>query len=569
MSARGVGGDGGRFRDDLPEGPTASDPQDRWMDRRFFLQRMGMLTAAALTGGGLPRSVAGAERVAGSPLGGALLSPFLRAAERELRARQPLDPVEATAWEAALLIREGALAPSELVRACLDRVERWDPTYMAFNEVLAEAAMERALALDDEDPSGPLHGIPLAIKDNYYTEGVRTTANSWIFEDFVPEYDATAVRRLREGGGVILGKTQMGPLATTRALTPDGRITTVSAWAPGDPSVSPGGSSSGSATAVAARLATSSIGTQTGGSITAPALAQGLTGLKPTMGRVSLRGVIPLSYTRDHPGPIARDARDAALLLQTMAGPDPADPRTLGLPPVPDLLTAATPVERGGSVVIRWPTRIGVLPGWVEAGNEDVSEARRAFLEGMERLGAELVEIELPDRWEEYTSGSFNGARLPERSEPFLEALKQDVRLFGVTLSSWINGLLLSGDEYLKAQRVKLAFLRLVLDEVFSECDVVVQTGPVPFDMIGLPLLALPIGTRTQGDRSLPQGVILGGLPFGEERLLALAAGWQAVTDWHRMRPEDPTPQEELRLGQGGRGGRGRLGVEVVAERSQ
>ena len=130
----------------------------------------------------------------------------------------------------------------------------------------------------------------------------------------------------------MLGKTQMGPLATTRATTPDGVVTTVNAWTPTNPNIDPGGSSTGTATAVAGRMATSGIGTQTGGSITAPSNAQNLTGLKPTMGRVSLHGIIPLSYTRDHPGPLARDAKDAAIMLTAMAGEDPDDPRTQGLP---------------------------------------------------------------------------------------------------------------------------------------------------------------------------------------------------------------------------------------------
>jgi Asp-tRNA(Asn)/Glu-tRNA(Gln) amidotransferase A subunit family amidase len=241
-----------------------------------------------------------------------------------------------TLAELAALVRAGELGPVELVDAYLGRIEALDPVLEAFNTVVAEAAREMAWGREGETWRGPLHGIPLAIKDNFYTRGVPTTANSHIFADFVPEFDATAWARLQAGGAVLLGKTQMGPLATSRATTPDGDPTTVNAWAPLDDDVSPGGSSSGSATAVAARLAASSVGTQTGGSITNPSARQGLTGLKPTMGRVSLHGIIPLTYTRDHVGPLARDVLDAALMLQTMAGPDPLDVRTQGLPPVPD-----------------------------------------------------------------------------------------------------------------------------------------------------------------------------------------------------------------------------------------
>lgn len=281
---------------------------------------------------------------------------------QEIRPEALNDPVELTVAEAATLIRRRELSPLELLDAYLARIAELDPIYQAFNTVLTEAARTQASRAGEGRRRGPLNGIPLAIKDNYYTAGVLTTANSNIFRDFVPDFDATAVARLRRAGGIVLGKTQMGPLATTRATTPSGEVTTVSAWAPDDSSVSPGGSSSGTATAVAGRMAPVGTGTQTGGSITVPSLAQGLTGLKPTMGRVSLYGVIPLTYTRDHPGPIARDARDAAIMLQAMAGPDPQDPRTLGLPPVPDFVRGSAPVRRRGRVGLRWRTRIGVLP---------------------------------------------------------------------------------------------------------------------------------------------------------------------------------------------------------------
>src|SRR5690606_35076584 len=276
----------------------------------------------------------------------------------EVRPEALDDPTELTIAEAATLFRRRRLHPVELVDAYLERIDAFDDTYQAWNTVLADEARAAAAAADVRGARSPLVGIPLAIKDNYYAAGVPTTANSFVFADFVPTYDATTVAALKAAGAIVLGKTQMGPLATTRATTPTGEITTVNAWAPTNPAVDLGGSSTGSATAVAGRMATSSVGTQTGGSITSPSNAQGLTGLKPTMGRASLHGIIPLTYTRDHPGPLARDARDAAIMLQAMAGPDPADPRTQGLPPVPDLVAAATPVRRGGRVVLRWPTRV-------------------------------------------------------------------------------------------------------------------------------------------------------------------------------------------------------------------
>jgi Asp-tRNA(Asn)/Glu-tRNA(Gln) amidotransferase A subunit family amidase len=536
-------------------------PQDRMVDRRSFLTRMTAFSAAGaivpLTGCGVMARAQGTRM----PVPESRLSEgSVRAAYASaVRPEALTDPTELTIAEAARLIRDRRLSPVELVDACLARVAAFDETYRAFNLVLTDSARAEAIRLTDERHRGPLHGIPLAIKDLFYTAGIPTTANSFIFQDFIPAFDATCVSRLRDEGSVILGKTQMGPLATTRATTPMGEITTVNAWTPEDPSISPGGSSSGSATAVAGRLATSSIGTQTGGSITAPSLAQGLTGLKPTMGRVSNHGVIPLSYTRDHPGPIARDAKDAAILLQALAGADPNDARTAGFPPVPDLIAAATPVNRGGRTVLRWPTTLGVIPEYA-SGDTPAAKARTAMLAEFERIGVRIVEVELPEDWEILTGSAFNNVRLVERSEQLLPYLKQDVRLFGVSLSGWINGLFVSGDEYLKGQRAKLLLLRRVLDDVFAQCDVVVQTGPVPFDIIGLPEIAFPIGFDTSGERPRPVGAILGGLPCAEDRLLSVVAAYQAVTDWHLQRPADPVPG----AGPPGSSDRGMIRMEEV-----
>lgn len=564
---------------------TADDsPLDRQLDRRDFVRRLGEWTALASAGS--LASVWQAAPVAGAERPGIVLP--------DGASPQETNPAFFTVTEAARLLQSGELSAAELVQACLDRVRRYDDLLKAFNEVTGEAALEWARAVDrgaTADYEAPLAGIPLAIKDNFFTAGVRTTANSHIFADFVPAFDAEVWARLRAAGAAMVGKTQMGPLATSRATTPDGEATTMNAWAPRDSRVSPGGSSSGSATAVAAGLALGGTGTQTGGSITNPSSAQGLTGIKPTMGRVSLRGVIPLTYTRDHPGPLARDAADAGLLLQVMAGPDAADPRTLGHPPVPDLVRAATPVTgAGGRARLRWPTRIGVFPDYLDgpqgaspeepepgAGDQEwrrferrvaaraEAEAavslRRRMLETFRDLGAEVVEVAPPPDWETLTSGDFNNVRLPERSEPFLEALREDVRLFGVSLSPWINGLLLPGAEFLRGQRAKLLLLSRVLDGIFDRCDVVLQTSPVPFDIIGLPLITFPIGMRDgvleerREPAQLPVGALFGGMPFAEDRLLSLAAAWQSVTDFHRRRPPEPVLDEPQPAGSD-RGGR-------------
>ncbi|MGK5739353.1 amidase [Micromonospora sp. URMC 103] len=542
-----------------------TQPLDRSIDRRAFLARAAALATASAAGAtvALPAMAAAADPRTASETarrrGPALDRPNAYARPRP---EALADPTELTIAEAGWLIRAGKLSPEELVEAHLARIATYDGVYRAFNLVLADAAVAAARAASRGPRRGVLHGIPLAVKDNYYTEGVRTTANSFLFQDFVPPYDATAVARLKASGAVVLGKTQMGPLATTRATTPAGVVTTVNAWAPTSPGVDPGGSSTGSATAVAGRMAVSGIGTQTGGSITSPSNAQGLTGLKPTMGRVSAAGIIPLTYTRDHPGPLARDAKDAAIMLTAMAGEDPADPRSQGLPDVPDLIDAATPVLQRNRVRLRWNTRVGVLPGFTD-GTSATALARQAYLAKLAAIpGVTLVDVPLPEEWSLLTGGTFNNVRLPERSEPFMPYLRTDLRAFGVTLTSWLQGALMGGNEFITGQRAKLVLLERVLDGLFGACDVVVQTDPVPFDIIGLPEIAFPIGFT---DAGLPIGTILGGLPYAEDRLLSVVAAYQAVTDWHLRRPADPpTAAARTRAAEAPR-----LTAEQVAELTQ
>lgn len=500
---------------------------NRDVSRRLFLTRSAQVAAVASAAATLPAQAARAASAV---------------PEVEVREAARLDPTEATIAEAHTLLRRGELTSQRLVRAHLERIDAFDGTYQAYNTVLREQALAQARAADRRGYPNALSGIPLMIKDNYFTKGVRTTANSFVFADFVPPYDATVVTRLKGQGGIVLGKGQMGPLATTRATTPDGRITTVNAWAPADPSVDPGGSSSGPATAVAGRLATSSIGTQTGGSITGPSNQQALTGLKPTMGRTSIHGVIPLSFTRDHAGPISRDALDAAIMLQAMAGPDPEDVRTLGLPPVGDYVRAATPVARGTRV--RRATRVGVPPDYLVGLTPEALALRQDFLAALRGVrGITVLDVAYPDDWTLLTT-TFNAVRLPERTEPFRPYLQQDLKLFGVSVLGWLQGFLLSGDEWVTGQRAKQHLLEEVFAGPLDRCDVLLQTSPVPFDILGLPEIALPIGftAGTTAGVTLPAGTILGAGPYEEERLLEVAAAYQAGTDWHLRRPADPAP---------------------------
>lgn len=510
---------------------------DGRFDRRAFLQRLALASAAA--GGAATTLNAAAASARSRPVIHLYMDEFSLDAAGDAE----IDPLDLTIAQAAVRIRNGSLTPVDLVERFLARIATFDDTYQAWNTVLADQALQRARRLNVGPRQPALTGIPIAVKDNFFTNGVLTTANSFIFQDFRPTFDATVVTRLLRSGGIVLGKTQMGPLATTRATTPDGVITTVNAWTPDNPAVYPGGSSTGSATAVAGRMATVGIGTQTGGSITIPAQCQGLTGLKPTLGRCSLFGVIPLSYTRDHPGPLARDVKDAAIMLQSMAGSDPNDLRTLGLPPVPDLVQAATPVRRKGRVSCRWPTRLGVPADYL-AGTDRESELRRNMVDTLANTGIEVVDIRLPDEWSLLSDYAFNSVRLPERSEQFLEYLRDDLKLFGVSLATWMQGLFVGGDEYVRGQRAKLLLAELAFSDVFAKCDVVLTEEADPFDIIGFPLLAFPIGMvmDAKAGTLLPAGALLAGQPYAEDRLCAVGAAFQAVTSHHRLRPPDPAP---------------------------
>ncbi|SDP44711.1 aspartyl-tRNA(Asn)/glutamyl-tRNA(Gln) amidotransferase subunit A [Nakamurella panacisegetis] len=515
---------------------------DRTVNRRIFLSRSATVAAGAAALTALPTLTGGAVAGATTPAAAAA-RPSSRPTVPDItvRAAARKDPTEATLAEAVVLLRTRKLTATALVDAHLDRITKFESVYQAFNAVTADAARARAAAVDRGHVRGLLAGVPLTIKDNYYTAGIPTTANSFIFQDFVPPYDATSVARLTGAGAIVIGKGQMGPLATTRATQPNGVITTVNAWTPGDPSVDPGGSSTGPACSVAGRMACSSIGTQTGGSIVLPSNQQNLTGLKPTMGRTSIYGVIPLSYTRDHSGPLARDVLDAAVMLSVMAGPDRNDPRTLGLPAVPDLVASALPVRRGGKVVMRRSTRIGVPADFLTGVTDPVKKLRTDFLNTMAKIpGAKLVDVTYPNDWALLT-GTFNAIRLSERTEPFLPYLQKDLTLFGVSLLSWLQGIFLSGDEWITGQRAKNHLIREVLDGVMSKCDVLLQTSVVPFDILGLPEIGFPIGFQALGaNPTVPVGGILGAGPYEEDRLIEVVAAYQASTDWHLRRPADP-----------------------------
>src|SRR6266403_5371305 len=288
------------------------------------------------------------------------------------------------------MIASKAVSPVEVVRAQLERITALDGTLRAYLTVCDEAALAAARAAEGAlvagRSMGPLHGVPIALKDLYDTAGVRTTGGSTILADRVPEADATVVRRLREAGAIVLGKLHMVEFADG----PEGlNAHHGSPRNPWDAAVErmPGGSSSGSGVAVAAGLAPAALGSDTGGSIRIPASLCGITGLKPTYGRVSRAGVLPLAWSMDHVGPMARTAADCALVLGAMAGYDPADPTTSVLP-VPDYLAALTGDVKG--------LRVGLLRShFTDVATPEVRTAVEAAAKQFEHAGAVVDEVNL------------------------------------------------------------------------------------------------------------------------------------------------------------------------------
>jgi aspartyl-tRNA(Asn)/glutamyl-tRNA(Gln) amidotransferase subunit A len=249
---------------------------------------------------------------------------------------KPSNLTEMTLVEASALVRERKVSPVDLTRACLARIERLNPSLNCFITVTADSALMQAKEAENEIQRrrwrGPLHGIPIALKDLFDTSGVRTTAASGLVKDRVPTEDAEAVRKLKAAGAVLLGKTNMTEFAYSgnSAVTYFGAVNN-----PWNLAYITGASSSGSGAAVAARLCFGALGSDTGGSVRSPAAGCGIVGLKPTYGLVSNRGVLPLSWSLDHVGPMTRTVLDNAVMLQAIAGYDPAEPTSMRMP-IPD-----------------------------------------------------------------------------------------------------------------------------------------------------------------------------------------------------------------------------------------
>jgi aspartyl-tRNA(Asn)/glutamyl-tRNA(Gln) amidotransferase subunit A len=455
--------------------------------------------------------------------------------------------------EASGLVRTGKVSPVELTHACLSRIEQFNPKLNAFITVTADAALAQAHEAESDIQrrrwKGPLHGIPIALKDLVDTAGVRTTAASGLFKDRIPTQDAEIVRRLKDSGAVLLGKLNMHEFAYggSSLISYFGAVRN-----PWDSAYNPGGSSGGSAAAVIAELCYGAIGSDTGGSIRMPAAYCGIVGLKPTYGRVSTRGVIPLSWSLDHLGPMTRTAMDAALMLHVIAGYDPEDTSSMDTP-VQDY---AAGLESKTSSL-----RIGIpRVHFYEGLHPEIQSAMDTALSVLRKLTASQHEIEIPAANEMALT-----ALLILKAEAYAyhrEYIAKSPNLYQPeTLKRIRAGAEISAAEYVNARR-QLDQSRRAISKVFDTLDLVVTpTTPIPpltvselladpdqirakevlaapntrpFNLLGLPTVSIPCGFTSKG---LPMGMQITGPLGGEAAVLRLAHAYEQVTEWHKRKP--------------------------------
>jgi aspartyl-tRNA(Asn)/glutamyl-tRNA(Gln) amidotransferase subunit A len=458
--------------------------------------------------------------------------------------------------EIAAAIRDKKLSSVEVTAAALARAEKLQPVLNCFIQLLGDEALAEAEKADAElargNLRGPLHGVPLAHKDMYFRAGKRTTCGSKIRKDFIADCDSTALKRLLDAGSIYLGGLNMAEFATG----PTGHN---EHWGdnhnPWNPDHIAGGSSSGTGSAVAARIAYGGLGSDTGGSIRIPSSINGLVGLKPTNGLVSRYGIMPVSHTMDTVGTLTRTVADNARLTAVMAGADPLDP-TASRRPVPDYEAALDKPVKG--------MRLGVPRNYYyDVTTPEVKALQEASLAVYRDLGLEIVEIEVPDMHvPTHMSNIVFVAEAVAVHEPWLRECPDNYQV--QVRSRYEPGIHMPAAKYLRALDVRAALLRQFCDAVFAKCDVLHTPGlsmPVPSladtdvaagqgmpemianlswttrsnNYLGIPSLSIPCGFTANG---LPAGFQLMGRPFSEARLFQLGHAYQGATDWHTRAPE-------------------------------
>jgi aspartyl-tRNA(Asn)/glutamyl-tRNA(Gln) amidotransferase subunit A len=433
------------------------------------------------------------------------------------------EPRLLTLTEAVRRIRSRDLSPLELVESCLKQIDRLEPDVKAWVMIDREGALRQAKSLGEEASAGNfrglLHGIPVGIKDIFYTAGMRTTAGHSAMAEFVPDYDSAVAERLKHAGAIVLGKT---------ATTEFALMAPAPTRNPWNLAHTPGGSSSGSGAAVAARMCPVTIGSQTGGSTIRPAAYCGVAGLKPTYGRVSAFGMIPLAYSTDHPGIIAREVNDLALMLQALAGYDARD-HTSVMMPLADYV-------REFEALVTQPSIALMTGDFMETATDEIRANVTAVADRFGHAGARIEQIPPPPSFGELGK-AFWTILTTEPAAYHEEALEHRPGTFDPKTLEFLNrGLATPAVKYLHALEVQRLFRRetamilqrydaiLVPSTNFTAPAGLDSTGdPVfnnPWSMSGNPVVGLPSGLSSQG---LPMAVQLVGAGFAEGRLLALA----------------------------------------------
>jgi aspartyl-tRNA(Asn)/glutamyl-tRNA(Gln) amidotransferase subunit A len=455
--------------------------------------------------------------------------------------------------EAADLLRREEISPVELTAAYLERIQTLDKKLNSFITVTAETAMSHASLAEQElqrgssfegTPLGLLHGIPIALKDLYETQGVRTTAGSRFFADYIPETDAMTVQKLSTAGAILLGKTNMHEIALGLTTVNPHYGACKNPWAL---ERVPGGSSGGSGAALAAGLCLGSLGSDTGGSIRVPAALCGIVGMKPTYGRVSLRGVIPLSWNLDHAGPMARCVQDVAMLLQVIAGYDPDDPYSVDVPVVDYLANIKDGVKD-------W--RVSLMEDeYLDRTDAEILAAVQEAAQVFSRIGARVKPTAFPGAYPAALANGqmvisdaavFHRQRLHDQPEDFGDDVRQRLQA----------GAELPLREYILARRTQ-TMMRWQFENFFHDYDILLMPttavvappieGPdaieqarlltrftAPFNRTGLPAISLPCGFTSAG---LPIGLQVVAPSWGEANLLRAAYAYEKATPWHERRP--------------------------------
>ena len=450
-------------------------------------------------------------------------------------------------------IQARQVSPVELTDAYLRRIEQLNPRINAYITVTAERARADARRATEELAAGrsrgPLHGVPIALKDLYETAGIRTTGGGKIHSEHVPAIDCTAARRLRDAGTVLLGKLNTHEYAYGVTTNNPHYGPTRNPW---NLEHIPGGSSGGSGAAIAAGLATATLGTDTGGSIRMPASVCGVVGLKPTYGRVSKAGVLPLSYLFDHAGPLTRTVEDAALLLNAVAGYDPLDPTTVRTP-TEDYTSALHGDLRG--------LRVGVPRGYFYDHLEDgIAGPLEQAIETLRRLGADVRDVMIPGVAEGV--GALFALVLAEAQEIHAGAMQTRLADFGADVRGLLSSPPPDGAALMLGLRARDALCVSVRNALESVDLLVTPTTPIvaarigqetvryggieesilsamirctaPFNATGLPALSVPCGFTSAG---LPIGLQIVGRSFDEATVLRAGHAYQQATEWHLRKP--------------------------------